>query len=187
MEQVPFQMLEIGKPYNLFKCRNMQGQCGCIIEMLKDGRYALVVYLDDMTLEEQINLKTAKIYVRVIKETDDFILTLIRYGNSPLIFEMSFDPTLYSDERRELFTKSNMLHIIGVDSNTNIIKTLRYVSMPFKLFDMMKDAYKLALERENFSQKYKNWIDNLDSKYSVVELWEMGIRCGEMGQSEFIK
>jgi hypothetical protein len=186
MNKPSFTSLIVGTQYELFKGRNMQGQDGAIIEMLQDGRYVLIVYLAGMTLEEQIALKTSKIHVRVIKETDDFILTLIRYGNSPLIFEMSFDPTLYSDERRKLFTKSNMLHIIGVDSNTNIIKTLRYCSMPYKLFDVYKDAFKLALTRENFSQKYKNWVDDLDQRYTTVQLWGIAKNYGQMGQSEWV-
>lgn len=116
-----------------------------------------------------------------------FVLTLIKYGNTNLIFEMSFDPTLYKDERRGIFFKSNMLTIIGVDSNTNIIKTLRYVSMPLKLHQLYKDAWSLALKRKEFSQKYMNWVDDLDKRYSVVQLWKMSKMYGQMGQDEWFK
>lgn len=185
-EQKSFTVLEVGKEFELFKGRNMKGQIGCITELLNDGKFYLIVYMDDMTLEEVILLKQAKIQVRVIKETDDFVLTLIKYSNSPLIFEMQFDPTLYKDERRWMFGRSNMMTIIGVDSNTNRIKTLRYVSMPLKLFDALKDAWELSLKRENFSVKYERWISDLMQRYTTVQLWEQGKNYGTMGQKEFV-
>lgn len=185
--QKPFTVLEVGKPFELFYGRNMTGQTGCIFEQLNDGQFCLVVYMDNMSLEEVIALRTAKIQVRVIKETDDFVLTLIKYGNSPLVFEIAFDPTLYTDERRKMFEKSNMLSIISVDSNSNSIKTLRYVSMPLKLYDLYRGAWSLALHREEFSERYTRWIDDLDRRYSVLELWSRGEKYGEMGQEEWVR
>jgi len=186
MEQQSFQILEVGKPYELFITRNMQGQCGSYFEQTADGKFCLVIYLDELTSEEELMLRFSKINVRAIKETDDFLLTIIQFGDGA-VFEMSFDPTLYTDERKGLFTKSNMLTIIGVDSNTNIIKTLRYVNMPYKLHELMINAWSKALLRNDFSEKYRRWVNDLGEKYTIFELFDMGENCGYMGQNEFKK
>jgi hypothetical protein len=184
MSEQQYTKLQVGTPFELFIGRNMKGQCGAIIEQLADGGFCLVVYMDNMTTGEFLALREEKIHVRVIKETDDFVLTLLKYGKTPLIFELCFDPTLYKDDRRGIFSKSNMLTIIGVESNTNTIKTLRMVSMPLKLHNIFIKAWNLALTREGFSEKYNAWINDLDSRYSVVDLWKMGENYGQMGQQE---
>jgi len=184
MPEQQYTKLQVGTPFELFKGRNMYGQTGCLIEQLADGGFCLVVYMDNMTIGEFMALREEKIHVRVIKETDDFVLTLLKYGKTPLIFELCFDATLYKDERRGVFSKSNMLTIIGVESNTNTIKTLRMVSMPLKLHNTFIKAWNLALTREGFSEKYNAWINDLDSRYSVIDLWKMGDGYGQMGQQE---
>jgi len=178
--------LKIGERFDLFVGRNLRGQNGCVFEQMQGGGVALIVYLDNMTIQEQLVLKHAKISVRVIREDKDLLLTMIRYDGSPLIFEMSFDPTLYKNkpEQYNQFIKSNMLTIIGIDSNTNIIKTLRLVSVPKRLYSLWISVWMNALKNENFSQKYNKWIDDLDSRYSVIKLWNMAENYGKMGQIE---
>lgn len=178
-----FTTLHIGTPFELFYGRNMQGQCGCLMEQLSDGSFALIVYMDSISISEFLALREEKIHVRVIKE-NDFLLTLIKYGKTSLIFEMAFDSTLYKDERRGVFFKSNMLMIVGVDSNTNIIKTLRMVSMPMKLFNLYNKIWNINLSHERFSEDYNKWIDKMDLNYSVVQLWQQGNNYGQMGQKE---
>jgi hypothetical protein len=186
MEQQSLTVLIVGKPFEMFRNRNLQGQCGSYFEQTVDGKFCLIIYLDNMTTEEELMLRFLKINVHTIKETDDFLLTIIQFGDGA-VFEMSFDPTLYTDERKGLFIKSNMLTIIGVDSNTNIIKTLRYVNMPFKLHELMKDTWGKAMLRNDFSEKYKRWVNDLDNKYTIFELFDMGENCGYMGKNEFKK
>jgi len=178
-----FTQLQVGTPFELFFGRNMQGTSGAIIEQLIDGSFILIVYMDNISTSEFLALREEKINVRVIKE-NDFLLTLIKYGKTDLIFEMSFDPTLYKDERRGLFFKSNMLMIVGVDSNTNIIKTLRMVSMPIKLFELFNNVWDVNLKQEGFSKEYYNWVSKLDSMYTTFQLWGQGNGYGMMGQKE---
>ena len=183
-EPKEYTKLQVGTQFELFKGRNMCGQTGCIMEQLADSSFALIVYMDNMTTGEFMTLKEDKIHVRVIKETNDFVLTLLKYGKTPLIFELCFDPTLYKDERRGVFGKSNMLTIIGVESNTNIIKTLRMVSMPMKLFKLYNRAWELALKHDGFSEKYSAWLNDLTNRYTTVQLWGMSDGYGQMGQLE---
>lgn len=176
------QILEIGKPFELFYGRNMEGQSGCIFECHKTGGYALIVYMDNMTEAEKKLLRFGKIQVKIIKETDSFMLTLIKFANSPLVFEMEFDPTLYKDNRMDNMLKSNIIDIIGVESTDNTIQTIRQVSTPMNLYRIWLVAWQVAKETNNFSEKYKRWVDDLRKRYSVLQLWDIGSYIGKMGE-----
>jgi len=176
------QVLEVGKLFELFYGRNMKGQDGCIFERFKDGsEYCLVVYMSNMSEKERELLRFSKITVKIIKE-GDFILTLIRYGNTELYFEINFDPMLYKDGRMDNLLKSNMIYIVGVESNSNIIMNLRYVNMPMKLLGKYVTVWDNAKYVDSYSKRYKRWVDDLDSRYSVLELWDIGVYIGKIGE-----
>ena len=177
--------LEVGQPFELFYGRNMYGQTGCILELLTGGSYCLNIYLNNMEDEEKQVLKQNRIYVRVIRELD-FVLTLFGYANTSMVFEMFFDPTLYKDERVNDFLQSNMLLIVGIESNDGTIQTLRQISLPFKLFGLWNDAWNNSKKQDNYSQKYKRWVEDLDKRYSIFELWKMGKEMGYLGQMDRI-
>jgi hypothetical protein len=181
MEMIILQVLEVGKPFELFYGRDMTGQDGCIFERFKDGNeYCLVIYMSNMSNKERELLRFGKITVKVIQE-GNFILTLIRYGNTDLCFEINFDPILYKDGRMDNLLKSNIIYIIGIESNNNIIMNLRYVNIPMKLLGKYISVWENAKLVNGYSEKYIRWIDNLDRKYSVLELWDVGVYMGKIG------
>jgi hypothetical protein len=182
-----FTVLLVGQPFELFKTRpDLHCADGAIMELLPGGTFAIIVYMNQMTKHEKEILRKNKIKVKIICE-DDFILTMINYVGSPLIFEMSFDPTLYKDGRLFDISKSNLVTIIGVDSSNNVIQTLRTVSTPLKLFEIWKKywfkPWDISHHQKDFSIQYKKWVDNLDLKYTVLQLWERGEYIGSMGES----
>jgi hypothetical protein len=79
-----------------------------------------------------------------------------------------------------------MLMIVGIDSNTNIIKTLRMVSMPMKLFNLFNKIWSVNLNHDGFSEEYNKWINDIDNQYSVHQIYGMAVSYGIMGQKEFI-
>lgn len=176
--------LSVGKPFELFTGKDMRGRDGAVFESLEEGYgFAFVVYLSNMKEEERNLLWSAKISVRMIQETDSFTLALLRFGNSPMIFEVVFDPTLYGDNRASQLTlKNNLVNIIGVESNTNIIQTLRVVSMPRKLMEKWRVAWDKAREQADFTEKYHKWVRDLDNRYSVFQLWDYASYIGKMGE-----
>lgn len=177
-----FQVLEIGKEFDLFVGRDMKGKDGCIFEKFKEGNeYCLIVYMSGMNNKEKELLRLSKISVRVIQE-GDFILTLIKYGSSNLCFEISFDPMLYKDGRMDLLLEGNLIYIIGVESNENIIQTLRMVSMPSGLLKKYIVIWDNAKKIDDYSGRYERWVKDLDMRYNVMELWEMGVYVGRMGE-----
>ncbi len=175
------QELEVGKPFELFAGRDYSGIDGCMFELLHDGSFVLIVYMNNMTEKEREVLRKTKIETRIIQETDYFIIHLIKFTGTPLIFEIDFDPTLYPDERKDMIAESNMVSIIGVESNDNTIQTLRLANMPLGLHEKLVAAWIQAKEIEGFSKKYKAWIMDLQSRYSVLGMWKMGVYMGKRG------
>ncbi|MDD4111347.1 MAG: hypothetical protein PHS54_07430 [Clostridia bacterium] len=182
-----FSFLAVGQPLELFKTRpEFKYQDGAVFECLQGGTFAFIIYMNKITEQEKEILRKNKIRVKIIRE-DDFLLTMINYVGTPLVFEMSFDPTLYKDGRFFSLSKSNLITIIGVDSSNNIIQTLRTVSTPPKLFGIWQKywlkPWNISHYQEDFTIRYKEWVDNLDTKYTVLQLWERGEYIGVMGES----
>jgi hypothetical protein len=63
-----FTKLQIGTPFEIFKGRNIQGQCGTIFEQLVNGSMCLVVYLDKMSISEYLALREQKIMLELLKK-----------------------------------------------------------------------------------------------------------------------
>jgi hypothetical protein len=87
-----------------------------------------------MLRENDVELFTnAKMSVRTMREAG-FVLAMVRLGNTPMVFEVSFDPTLYNHGRGFQFEHQNVLRIFLVDSCTKILRAMRsgYRSGPVK-------------------------------------------------------
>jgi hypothetical protein len=179
-----FTIVEVGKPYSMFnigKAKNVDAAVSFEALPEKTG-YTLNIYLSDMLPEEASLISSAPISVRVMKETKSFMLPLIRFGNSPLLFELIFDPTIYEDDRSmQLTLDNNLVQIVGIDSRTNIVKALHMASMPKKLREMFVSSWSHALQEENFSSRYKNWTQDIARRYPLTELWERSVYVGKFG------
>lgn len=176
-----FTLLQVGKEFSMFSKTKILNTTGCVFEKVPDGGFVLSVYLDNMTKEEEFLLRRGKITTRIIHE-GFFLLTLIQFANTEMIFEISFDPTLYKDNRMNELLKSNMINLIGIESTTNIIKVLRMVNIPMGLYRRMITLWSMTKDIENYSKKYSNWVSELDKRYTVPKLWEMGIYTCRLGE-----
>jgi len=174
------QKLEIGKPYVLFTGKNMKNQTACIFECAKNGELFLNIYINNMTNSEKQSLRFDKIEVRILEESN-FLYTLFKVGDY-LIFELDFDPTLYKDDRIINIIESNLVHVISIESSNNLIQALRLINAPMKLFTKWHTIWINAKEINDYSKKYKNWVLDLQNRYSPTQLWEYGKYVGKMGE-----
>lgn len=172
-----FHKVGVGEAFNLFTSR-VNTDC-CIMEVMEDGIFTIVIFLNNMTTEEKRLLRFGKIRTRIIEE-DNFILPILQFGNN-LIFEIEFNPFLYDDERRTLSGKSNLVNIIGVELTDYTVQTIRLANMPKKLYGKYITSWNIA-DPLNFSEKYTKWIDSLRNKYSVYDLWNIGVYVGYFGE-----
>lgn len=177
-----FTMIKVGESLELFKTTGMEGKDGAVMESLEDGQFCISVFLTNMSEKEKKLLKDANITVKLFKDTDYFLLPLTGFSDK-LNFSLIFDPFKYKDKKRkENLYKSNMVTVIGVESTTNIVQAIRYCNMPRKLFLAMIVAYDTAKEIKGFSKRYDRWVDDLYSRYTDDQLWQMATYIGRMGE-----
>lgn len=170
--------LEVGKALPA-QWTLQKGFEGAIFEAA-DG-FTLILGMPSLSQKERETLRKAKISVRTI-EQDGLLLTLIRFGGTPIIFELNFDPTLYEDNRlTDLLKQVNTLQIIGVDTEDLTIQSLRLVSIPSKLLTRWNMVWRNALNEPDFSIRYNAWIDSLYARYSTVKLWDQAVYIGNLG------
>lgn len=155
---------------------------GAILEVW-DKSFVLNFYLKDMTDKEVFAFNNEKMKIKILEE-ENMVLTMVRFGETPLVFELSFDPTLYGDDRAiRALEHGSLLHVTGIDSRTGIVKTLRAVSIPSKLVRVWSRKWKLALEEvENYSEKYKSWVDSF-AENEVLTNWDRALYVGRFGES----
>ena len=175
-------VIAVGQQYTLFeKPDNISD--GAVFETLYGGGYAITIYLKNMTMEEkELLLINNDVKVYFIKE-NMYLLPIITYENK-MIFTLVFDPTKYIDKRKDTMFDSNMVTIVGVESTTNTVKTLRYANMPRRLFlAIMENAVNSDMI-EDYSNKYNNWINDLYKRYNDKELLEIATYVGKMGEEK---
>jgi len=173
--------IAVGDEFELFIGRDMKGQSGCIFEANETGDFTFVVYMDDMSKEEKYLLQKTPISVRQIKE-NDFVVSVVKFGNTDLIFEIAFNPFLYKDKKQEKLFSSNMIMMVGVESNTNKIQTLRQFNMPMKMYMSLITQFKNGKEQPDYNERYTRWMNDIDNRYSLLQLWDITTYIGKMGE-----
>lgn len=177
--------VELGKPFNLFSIGRFQNvDAAGVFEALPDKNgFLLAIYMADMSPLEARIISKEKISVRVFRDTPYLVYPVFRFGDSPIIIEMEFDPTLYGDDRAmQLVIDNNLVLVVGIDSRTNIVRALRLCNFPRRLRDMLITAWGMAFEMLGYSNLYKKWTIDLKSRYSPYEIWERGIYAGKFGE-----
>jgi hypothetical protein len=180
-----FTVVAVGEEYSMFNIgKAKDADAAMVFEALPEkSGYAMNIYLSDITPQEAAIISSAPISVRILKDTSAFVLPVVRFGNSPIIFELIFDPKVYKDDRAmQLALDNNIVRIVGVDSRTNIVRALRMASMPKKLREVLLVAWTQAMQQDDFSEKYTRWTQDIASRYSLVKLWEITVYAGKFGE-----
>lgn len=179
-------LIRVGEEFTLFKEKIPHYKAaytdGSYFEALEENDgFVMATYLTDMSHEERNLLKIGTIHARIIKENQK-ILAILRFGHSPLMFEISFDPTLYQDKRPlQIAFYNHMVTFISIERRTNIIQTIRVANMPMRLKQAFITSWDNAYNNPNFSEEYTEWVDSLMS-FSTIELWNKGESVGTFGE-----
>jgi hypothetical protein len=178
--------IEVGKEFPLYSetVEKLRGKDGVYFEASEIGQgYLLCIHYNNITNHEIETIRFGKARMRVVTSVEGFVLPLIKFGQH-MIFELIFDPTLYEDARAlQLSTSNNLITIIAIDSRTNIVKGLRQANLPLKMIQICSEYWAKAILEINFSERYKDWINHLQEKYTLEGLWNRGIDVGYLGES----
>lgn len=180
-----FSIIGTGKPFPYFKeqRKSYSGVDGSSFEALPDNNgYIFSLFLNQPVEEEIETFGNRDIQIKIFKE-DIFVLPIINFGDQ-LLYEIIFDPTLYDDERALQFVKyNNILNLYLIDSSDFIVKAIRSANLPLRFIQICNKVWTEAMKDEEYSRKYKQWVQELQGKYKTSQLWNQSEDCGKLGES----
>jgi hypothetical protein len=179
-------MIKLGDDFPLINMGKAKGQDTVMLEPLVSEDpddvmgFALVFYLSDMSREESDIISSAEIETRAYVE-DNFVAPVLLFKGTPLMFQLTYDPFLYTDERVTRLEYVNITHIFAVDSDTNIVKGLRMANLPVALRDLWLSKWAKAKNNPDYSEEYREWTSNLNNAIPLDVLWARSTPTGSFG------
>lgn len=161
----------------------VRGRDRVVLEWDQSG-FILICAMTDMTEVESQNLSQNKVRVSAMIE-GEFILPVWRFAGSQVYGETPFDPTVYRPYvpgSREQILDSRIVTIVGVDSETMVVRALRAANLPPRFIRATQDAWKTAWDDPTYSKRYASWIGTMMC-YSTEELIERAEYTGSLGDS----
>lgn len=184
-EEIEFVELSVGNKFTLFQesTKRLKGNDGAFFEASDFNQgYMYCIYLTNVTFMDKNAFQKKSIEIRILEGGDNLVLPMAKFGTE-FTFEMSFDPTLYEDERSLQFVETNnMLTMFLIDSDTGTIKAIRQANMPLKMIQICRIAWSKAILDVNFSSKYTEWFGRM-RKYPLEVLWDRATKVGRMGET----
>lgn len=175
--------LSVGRPFRYKDAdARLRNQEVFLLEWDKGG-YMLIVALPGMTASEADTVKRNRVRVSAFVE-GAYVLPLWRFVGSNLFGETPFDPTAYQKhvpESSSLLLTTNLVAVVGVDSSTMIVRSLRVANLPSAWLRCVKAAWQTAWVSPGYSVGYSRWLDGVISKFTVEELEQRAEYLGHLG------
>lgn len=157
----------------------------CKLAMNAAGRLLLIICINNITRYELEQVSTMPINVRIFEHATGYILPVFKIGETDLIFEAPFDPTVYTKERMSLMQSNEGITMVVVERTKNIIVYSRILDFPEDIYTRLKSRWLTAFQRKDpFAVSYTGWIKSVQSTLRVNELWRF---AGEEGKLETTK
>lgn len=164
---VPEGNIKIGEKYPY-----KSGDKGAVMELLPEGPYYLklvVDYLDEIDISE---FRENDITFKTLFNNDKAYI-LIRFGDSSLLHEIIFNPTLYKnkDNTKKYLKESNLIYCVLIEGTNEIVQGIKLFNFPLELFEKLTSVWEKALENLNYQEEFQVYISNFFSE-DVVFWWE---------------
>lgn len=180
-----FERIAVGEPLaGATREAQLRNRTLMLLEWGNSG-YTLYVAMPDMSEQEAEIIKHNKIKVRMLGEAD-CLLPVWQFIDSPIFGETPFDPTLYLPyylDCKEDLPKTNLVTIVGVDSATMIVQTLRAANLPNNWRPIVSSAWSDVWEDPTYSKRYSAWLDKVIQRYTPKQLLRGSLRMGYLGES----
>lgn len=173
--------IELNKPFTLFQPDFPIGTTCGKFEALDDERgYIFVVYLPNPSIRDIDNFSDLRINTRVIRK-NSVSFPLFRFGHTDLLFDVLMNPFLYSTNKGfQMNNVNNHVTFVLVDSLTNVVKSIRYATMPFKLIRLWSESWLSMPHAEEFTAAYNKGLELL-YKQDLVNCWSEAIPTDYFG------
>lgn len=163
----PKKNIEIGQtyPYPL-------GEKGAVMELLPEGSYFIKLIVDYLDEKDIMEFREQDIVFKVLFNRDKAYI-LLRFGNSSLLHEILFNPTLYADKEKTKInlTKSNIIHCVLIDGITEKVQGIKLFNIPIEIFKKLNNVWIKAFENNNYSEEFKVYMTNFFSE-DISFWWE---------------
>lgn len=149
----------------------------CKLAMNAAGHLCLVICINNITCYELEQVSTMPINVRIFMHSTGYILPVFKIGETDLIFEAPFDPTVYTKERLSLMQSKEGITMVVVEGTTNVIVLSRILDFPEALYQKLKTQWLAAFQRRDpFTTSYTGLIKSVQSTLRVTDLWRFSGR-----------
>lgn len=150
----------------------IKNQKGAILELLPKGSYFLKLVVDDLDFNDIKVFRDDDIIFKVLFNRDKAYI-LIKFGNSNLLHEILFNPTLYFDKSRTLdnLKISNLIYCVLINSGNSIVQGIKIFNFPIDIFEKLVFVWEKALNNKNYSEEFKVYTANFFSQ-DISFWWE---------------
>ena len=163
----PEKNIEIGQIYPY-----PSGEKGAVMELLPEGSYFIKLVVDYLDENDISEFREQDIIFKILFN-DDKAYILLRFGNSSLLHEILFNPTLYGDKENTKLNlaKSNLIHCILIDGITQKVQGIKLFNFPIEIFEKLNIVWRKALENKNYSEEFRAYMTNFFSE-DIGFWWE---------------
>jgi len=171
-------------PEQVFPPR-LRGMSCAVMDQLSDdsGGYGIyiTICLDRMTDKEEMSLRTEPIKTAYVADGPYFLALFNISGVGE--FDATYDPCIRPPddfaERLAAWQGQNLVTILGVDSSTGILCSIRAATMPKKFHAALMRTL-IQPHGPSFSQEYDEWLE-VQYRTPVKRLWETAEYAGRFG------
>lgn len=175
--------IKLNEPFTAFQFQSAAplGFMGAKFEAFdSDKGYAFVIYLPNPSKEDIDMFSDLRINTRVVRK-NNVSFPLFRFGNSDLLFDVLMNPFLYqTDKGFQMTDRNNHVTFILVDSVTNLVRSMRYATMPFKLIKLWSESWTAMPDKDTFTAAYTKGREEL-YKQDLYDCWKEGIQTDYFG------
>jgi hypothetical protein len=101
-----------------------------------------------------------------------------------MYFELCFDPVVHTRAHGsfspELFRENRLVSFVGIDTKTELIRTLRAATYPRKFLESLYLAYQLYEPKLDYGEFYKGLTESWEVR-SLPQSWQLYHPCGMFG------
>lgn len=164
---VPEGNIQIG-----FKYPYSIGEKGAVMELLPEGPYLIKLVVDNLDEIDINEFRTEDIIFKVLFSFDKAYI-LLRFGNSSLLHEILFNPTLYKNKEKtkQTLKESNIIYCILIDGLSEKVQGIKIFNFPLDIFEKLTMVWDKAFENKNYTEDFKTYMTNFFSE-DIVFWWE---------------
>ena len=164
---IPEGNIQIGTkyPYDI-------GEKGAVMELLPEGPYFIKLVVDELNADDIINFREEDITFKILFNTDKAYI-LLRFGESNLLHEILFNPTLYKNQEntKKIMKESNLIYCVLIDGENEKIQGIKLFNFPLDIFKKLISVWEKAFENKNYTEDFKAYMTNFFSE-DIAFWWE---------------